>query len=223
VVVVDDGSRDGTAQIGARFGPRFSTIRLERQHGKGAAVRRGMLTATGSIVAFTDADLPYDLSALRTACDWIRRGECEVVFGARDLVESKHEARRRLSRIIASAAFREVVKRAVSREVTDTQCGLKAFSLRAAREIFSRMTIEGFAFDAEAVLLTRRLQISFRRVPVSLINEYSSTLSLSRHAGKMLHDVLRLAVRDWLSGGRAAAVRWRSAATAHATPDRRAA
>ncbi|HXT57361.1 MAG TPA: glycosyltransferase [Pirellulales bacterium] len=207
VVVLDDGSQDGTATISDRFGPRFSTIRLGRQQGKGAAVRRGMLAATGRIVAFTDADLPYDMTALKISCDWIRQGGCEAVFGARDLLESKHEARRRLSRIVASAVFRQVVKRVVSREVTDTQCGLKVFSRRAALEIFSRTSIDGFAFDAEVVLLSHRLKLPFRRVPVTLINEYSSTLSLSRHAGKMLRDVLRLGLRDWLSGRRAPQVR----------------
>lgn len=225
VLVMDDGSRDGTATISDGFGPKFSTIRLARQQGKGAAIRQGMLVATGQIIAFTDADLPYDLSALKTACEWIRRGECEAVFGARDLTESRHEARRRASRIIASTVFREVVKRVISREVTDTQCGLKAFSRRAAREIFSRTTIDGFAFDAEVVLLARRLLLPFRRVPVTLVNEYSSTLSLSRHAGKMLRDVLGLGLRDWLAGGRAPSVRWQSAASgeAEAQPQRRAA
>ncbi|HEV7226772.1 MAG TPA: glycosyltransferase [Pirellulales bacterium] len=207
VVVLDDGSQDGTAAISDRFGPRFSTIRLGRQQGKGAAVRRGMLAATGRIVAFTDADLPYDMTALEIACDWIRQGGCEAVFGARDLLESKHEARRRLSRIVASAVFRQVVKRVVSREVTDTQCGLKVFSRRAALEIFSRTSIDGFAFDAEVVLLCHRLKLPLRRVPVTLINEYASTLSLSRHAGKMLRDVLRLGLRDWLSGRQAPPVR----------------
>lgn len=225
VIVMDDGSRDGTAKISQRYGPRFSTISLARQQGKGAAIRQGMLAATGKIVAFTDADLPYDLEALKTACDWVRNGECEVVFGARDLTESRHEARRRLSRIVASAVFREVVKRVVSREVTDTQCGLKIFSRSAALAIFSRTTIDGFAFDAEVVLLARRLQLSVRRVPVTLINEYSSTLSLSRHAGKMLRDVIRLGLRDLLSGGRAAAVRWQPGAplNAESSPQRRAA
>jgi dolichyl-phosphate beta-glucosyltransferase len=207
VVVMDDGSSDGTAAISDRFGKRFSTIRSERQQGKGAAIRRGMLAATGRIVAFTDADLPYEMTPLRTACKWISRGECEAVFGARDLSESKHEARRKLSRIVASAVFREVVKRIVSREVTDTQCGLKVFSRRAALEIFSRTTIDGFAFDAEVVLLCRRLQLPQRRIAVTLINEYSSTLSLSRHAGRMLRDVLRLGWRDWLSGRQVPAVR----------------
>lgn len=207
VVVVDDGSQDQTAQVSRRFGARFSTLSLGRRCGKGAAVRQGMLAATGRVVAFTDADLPYDLSALRIACEWIASGQCEAVFGARDVAGATCHAPRRLSRIAASAAFRQIVRLAISREVTDTQCGLKAFSRRAAIEIFSRTTLDGFAFDAEVVLLCHRLGLSFRRVPVRLVNEYSSTLSLSRHSGRMLRDVLLLALRDRLAGRRAPPVR----------------
>lgn len=207
VVVVDDGSQDGTARVSWRFGPRFSTLSLGRRCGKGAAVRQGMLAATGRVVAFTDADLPYDLGALQTACEWIANGECEAVFGARDVAGATCDARRRLSRMAASAAFRQVVRLTISREVTDTQCGLKAFSRRAALDIFSRTRLDGFAFDAEVVLLCHRLGLTFRRVPVRLVNEYSSTLSLSRHSGRMLRDVLWLALRDRLSGRRPPPVR----------------
>jgi dolichyl-phosphate beta-glucosyltransferase len=195
VLVVDDGSSDGTAQLTNRFGPQFSTIRLPQQRGKGNAVRTAMLRATGRVVAFTDADLPFDLSALREGFEWIRSGHCQVVFGARDVRESVNLAPRRLARRLATFAFREVVSRLVSREVTDTQCGLKLFSRRAALEIFSRTTIDGFAFDAEVVLLTHLLDISFRRVPVTLVNEYGSTISLRRHALPMLIEVLRAWVR----------------------------
>ncbi|MGA2035138.1 MAG: hypothetical protein ABSG68_23060 [Thermoguttaceae bacterium] len=127
---------------------------------------------------------------------WIDDGRCEVVFGARDLKQSAHHARRRLSRTLATLVFRQVVKRLVSREVTDTQCGLKMFSRRAAREIFSRATIEGFAFDAEVVFLTERLGFDFRRLPVDLVHEYASSLSLARDTLPMLWDIWRL----WLRG-----------------------
>lgn len=207
VVVVDDGSRDQTARVSQQFGRRFSTLRLERHAGKGAAVRQGMLAATGQIVAFTDADLPYELTALQTGCHWIRRGDCQVVLGARDLIGASCHVRRKLSRIIASAAFRQLVRLAISKEVTDTQCGLKIFSRSAAVDIFSRTRLDGFAFDAEVVLLCHRLQVPFRRIAVRLINEYSSTLSVSRHGWSMLYDVARLALRDRLSGRKAPPVR----------------
>jgi dolichyl-phosphate beta-glucosyltransferase len=197
VLVANDGSRDRTADISAGFGPRFSTLTLERQSGKGGAVRRGMLAATGRCVAFTDADLPYDLDSLRQGYQRIRDRQCEACFGARDLNGSEYKAQRKRLRKIATAVFRGVVRVLVSNSITDTQCGLKVFSRRAAVELFSRTTINGFAFDAEVVYLTHRLGIPYQRIPVVLINEYSSTLSLSRHALPMLMDVLRVHRNAW--------------------------
>jgi len=191
VLVVDDGSRDGTAQLTGQWGPRFSTISQDNA-GKGAAVRNGILHSTGRVVAFTDADLPYDLDSLRTAYHLISANQCEVVFGARDLEESTVLAPRRRLRTLAHQIFSGIMWFLVSREVTDTQCGLKIFSRRAAFEIFARTMIDGFAFDAEVVYLAKRLSLPFRRVPVTLINEYASTISLTRHALPMVWDVVKL-------------------------------
>jgi dolichyl-phosphate beta-glucosyltransferase len=196
VVVADDGSNDRTAGLADRLGPCYSTMRLSRHAGKGRAVREAMLRATGRVTAFTDADLPFRLDALQQGYEWIRRDQCEAVFGARDIAGSQNLAPRRLLRRAATFAFRELVRGMVSAEVTDTQCGLKLFSRRAALEIFARATIDGFAFDAEVVLLTHRLGLPFRRVPVTLVNEFSSTLSLRRNALPMLWDVFRLRWRD---------------------------
>jgi len=192
VLVADDGSTDRTADLAATMGLRFSTVSLPQNRGKGAAVRNAMLRATGKVLAFTDADLPFELDSLLHAYDLVRDAKCDVVFGARDLAQSAHRARRKLSRTIATWLFREVVKRLVSHEVTDTQCGLKAFSLSAAHEVFSRLTLNGFSFDAEVVFLTQRLGLTFQRIPVNLVREYGSTLSLRRHTIPMLCDIVAL-------------------------------
>ncbi len=195
VVVCDDGSTDNTPRLTDTMGRRFSTHSLRKNQGKGAAVRAGMLAATGAVVAFTDADLPYDLHALVEGYSQIRLGKCEIIFGARDMRGATMQAPRRLSRRLATATFSHIVATLISRKVTDTQCGLKVFSRQAAVEIFSRTTIDGFAFDAEVVYLSRRMGIPFERIPVTLINEYSSTLSLTRHALPMLADVARIRYR----------------------------
>lgn len=202
VLVVDDGSNDGTALASHSFGPRFSTLRLPAQRGKGAAVRAGMRAATGRVVAFTDADLPYDLTALHTGYEWIASGRCKVVFGARDIASAGTRVPRRTARAAASLLFRCYTKWLISRDVTDTQCGLKLFSGSAMRPIFSRAAIDGFAFDAEVVWLCHLLGFEWRRVPVTLVNEYGSSLSIRRHAGRMLWDVLclRMAHRARQSG-----------------------
>ena len=184
-------------------------------------MRLAMLRATGRVLSFTDADLPYRLTALQQGYRWIDRGECQVVFGARDMEESAHLAPRRPVRRLATLAFREVVRRLVSRDVTDTQCGLKLFSRQAALELFGRATIDGFTFDAELVMLTRQLGLPMRRVPVTLVNEFSSTLSVFRNALPMLIDVVRLWLRQ-RSGRVAPARRFVFASAADATEsDRR--
>jgi dolichyl-phosphate beta-glucosyltransferase len=192
VLVADDGSTDQTALLTDSMGPHFSTLKLERQGGKGRAVKTAMLKATGRILAFTDADLPFDLAALQHGYEILRRGRCQVVFGARDLAESLHIAPRRWSRQMATHAFRAIVKTLISREITDTQCGLKLFTRQAALEIFSRTTVDGFAFDAEVVYLTHLLDLSYQRIPVTLINDYASSLSLRRNALPMLANVLQI-------------------------------
>ncbi len=199
VLVVDDGSRDGTADLVDGRGNRFSAIRQENG-GKGSAVRNGMLQATGRVVAFTDADLPYHLDSLRAGYQEIRDRGVDVVFGARDLKESTALAPRKFLRSVAHEVFRQCMRVLVSRRVGDTQCGLKVFSQRAAQEIFSRGVINGFAFDAEVVYLTHALDLDFSRQPVVLVNEYASTISLSRHALPMLLDVLKMRWRA-LTGG----------------------
>lgn len=221
VLVADDGSSDRTATLTDNLGPRCSTLRIIPQGGKGRAVRTAMLQATGRVLAFTDADLPFELEALRQGYDWISQGQCDVVFGARDIDGAEHRAVRRLARRIATFAFREVVKCLVSRQVTDTQCGLKLFNRRAALDIFTRATIDGFAFDAEVVMLTHRLHLPFRRVPVTLVNEFASTLSLRRNALPMLADVMRLWLRYQMGRG-APAPQWVIAPTER-EPARRAA
>jgi len=196
VLVADDASSDRTATLTAGLGKRFSTVSLSKHAGKGRAVRSAMLRATGRVLAFTDADLPYGLSALRGGYEKICSGQCDVVFGARDVAGSKSIAPRRLSRKLATAVFRWVVRYVVSREVTDTQCGLKLFSRRAALEIFSRATIDGFAFDTEVVFLCHHLGLPFQRIPVTLIHDYDSSLSVGRHAIPMLLEVVRLWLRS---------------------------
>lgn len=191
VIVVDDGSKDKTATLAALHGPRFSTIR-QPNGGKGSAVRKGLLAATGRVVAFTDADLPYDLDSLKEAVRIVDAGQADAVFGSRDMTDSATLVERQLLRTLASQVFRGIVTFLVSRQVRDTQCGLKIFSRQAAQAIFSRTTIDGFAFDAEAVFLAHCLKLRIQKVPVTLINEYASTISLSRNAIPMLMDVLKV-------------------------------
>lgn len=194
VIVVDDGSCDGTWEVTDRFDPRFSCCRLRQNAGKGAAVRTGMLQATGRVVAFTDADLPFDLDALHEGYQRVLTQQCDVICGSR-ISESgsdrvAHAAP--LMRQWSGFVFRQMVSLMVAPGVADTQCGLKVFSQRSAQEIFGRVEATGFAFDVEVICLAERLGFQLETVPVRLVNTAGSTISLWRHAWPMVRELMAI-------------------------------
>jgi dolichyl-phosphate beta-glucosyltransferase len=173
VLVVDDGSTDLTAHLvldrPEAAVPEDAPIRLELLRvphgGKGAAVRAGMLAATGDVIVFTDADmatppdqLPKLLAALRDA---------DVALGSRiqpdgsDMRASQPGYRRLLGRL-----FHALASFWVAGPVQDTQCGFKGFRLAAAREIFGRQAVTSIVFDVELVYLARRLKYRMAIVPI---------------------------------------------------------
>lgn len=200
-IVVDDGSRDLTAAVAATHPCGCGVLRLPVNAGKGAAVRTGMLAARGRVVAFTDADLPYRMDALERAFALIETGRADVVYGARNLDGANTTVRRALHRSMASAVFRAVATILISRDMCDTQCGLKAFSRQAVHDIFPRVRTDGFAFDAEAILVARRLGLVAARVPVVLVSDAGSTVSVMREGPRMSRDILRAALRHARSAG----------------------
>jgi dolichyl-phosphate beta-glucosyltransferase len=198
VLVVDDGSTDTTARLTAGRGPRFSTHSLPQNRGKGAAVRAGMLLAHSRLVAFMDADLPYALDCLRQAYALLQTGGPDVVLGARNMPDSGVHVRRPWLRRVATVVFRALTHRLISSQVSDTQTGFKMFRYSASQQTFSRTTLDGFAFDVEVIFLMHRLGLTFAQVPVDMINDKASTLSLRRHALPMLLDVFRVYLRAHL-------------------------
>ena len=174
-------------------------------------IKRSIIIAACLIGTSSTAEPVYSCSVLDVALvgdqglfassgytELVENGQHDVVFGARDVAGASVAVKRRLLRTIASSVFRGIVRRLISRTITDTQCGLKIFSRAAANQVFSRTTIDGFAFDAEVVFLARRLRLSLSCVPVRLINEDGSTLSLTRHALPMLMDVLKIRWQEFV-------------------------
>jgi glycosyltransferase involved in cell wall biosynthesis len=198
VVVVDDGSSDATADE-ARGAGADQVLVHPVCRGKGAAVRTGVLAATGRTIAFTDADLSYAPDQLAGMLELVESG-LAVVVGSR-----KHEMTRTLVR---AGRLREVGGRVINwltaRAVPlgdhrDTQCGLKAFSAEAARFIFERSKIDGFAFDVEIFVIAERNGLSLAEVPVSVVNSSRSTVHVARDALRLVRDLFR--IRRWSRRG----------------------
>lgn len=190
VVVVDDGSGDGTAAA-ARSAGADLVIEFAQNRGKGAAVRAGMLAATGRTRAFTDADLSYAPAQIERLMAAVEDG-WDVVVGNRH-----HEGS---TTLVAAGALRQVGGRAINvatRAVLvgphqDTQCGLKAFRSDVAQVVFGHSHIEGFAFDVEVIHLVERYGLSLREVEVEVINSDRSTVHVARDALLLLVDLIRI-------------------------------
>jgi dolichyl-phosphate beta-glucosyltransferase len=178
VIVVDDGSLDETAtraeDAGRRYGLDLRVLRLPRNSGKGFAVRTGCLEARGRLVLVTDADLStpiYEWEKLAA------RG-VPVAIGSRAIDESLVKEEQPLYRKAMGKLFNRLVRLVAVPGIRDTQCGFKLFSREAAREIFSRATVDRFAYDVEALLLARQLGYAIAEVPVLWFNSADSRVTL---------------------------------------------
>ncbi len=197
VIVVDDGSCDGTADRASAGGADVVLVQ-DRNRGKGAAVRRGMLAARGRTVAFTDADLAYPPAQLMAVAEQVEAG-FDVVVGNRRHPGTRIHRRAPRLREVGSVAFNLITYLVLLGAYRDTQCGLKAFRRDAARLLFSQSRVDGFAFDVETLHLVERHHLSLREVPVVLEDEARSTVSLIPSALAMIGDVV--GVRRWSGRG----------------------
>lgn len=169
VIVVDDGSTDGTAAAAVRHGESDSRVRLLRNpgnHGKGYSVRHGMLEAEGEWRLFTDADLSAPIEELDRLLEAARDSQASVAIGSRALDRSLIQVHQSFFRETAGRVFNLLMRLLTGLPFWDTQCGFKLFDARAAHEVFRRQRIEGFGFDVEVLFIARKLRFHAVEVPV---------------------------------------------------------
>jgi dolichyl-phosphate beta-glucosyltransferase len=195
VVVVDDGSRDGTAQvIEARRYASVSIIRREINSGKGTAVRTGMLAARGAYRLFADADGATPIEELKRLEAPLVAG-ADVAFGSRALRDPGVSVAARRHRVVAGRVFNWLVARLGLEGVSDSQCGFKAFTGRAAERLFQVLSTRGFAFDVELLLLARAAGYRIVEVPVNWADQPGSKVGVLRHGPGMLGEILKVRLR----------------------------
>lgn len=198
IIVADDGSVDRTrAKVAesASKDPRVRLLSFAGNHGKGFAVRQGILDAKGESIFFTDADLSTPPEEIETALACLKEGFSVVIASRRhpQSVITRHQPRMREA---VGAAFNRAVRALLSLEFRDTQCGFKAFSATASRQIFSLARIDGFAFDAEILVIARNLGCRVKEIPVRWSNAPDSKVSLGRHLYGVVKDLLRIYRND---------------------------
>lgn len=200
LIVVDDGSSDGTPEIVREIAERNPQLRLlvnERNRGKGFSVRNGVLAAQGDHVLYTDADLVFPIEGVEPFVEALKAG-ADVAIASRSHERSLFALHPRHfsyihRRYLVGRVFIRIVRALLDLPVTDTQAGFKCMRREAAREIFSRLTISSFAFDVEAIYIAhlRRLQIAELPVYFHYTGEQSS-VQLAKDSFRMLRALFRI-------------------------------
>lgn len=193
LIFIDDGSTDGSlAILREAEDVRTRVITYTPNRGKGYAVRQGMLMGEGDFIIFTDCDLAYGLEKAAEMADaFFAHPEWDGVIGSRHLGKSGDEGYTFL-RKLASRAYLGILKTYGGLKHSDSQCGIKGFSRRVAREIFSLCEMDRFSFDFEAILIARRLGFEIGEYPVTIVNHRESKVNIWRDSTGMLKDLRRI-------------------------------
>jgi dolichyl-phosphate beta-glucosyltransferase len=194
VLIVNDGSTDDTAEIVRSYAAQNSALHLVENpgnRGKGYSVRNGMLHANGEFILFSDADLSSPIQEADKLFAAIHAG-ADVAMGSRWLRVELQTQRQPLYRQLFGRIFNLALRIILGLHYRDTQCGFKAFTLRAARQIFPLQHIERWGFDPEILYLARRFGFRVEEVPVRWAHREGTRINPLRDGLRMLVEILKI-------------------------------
>ncbi|MDA8173028.1 MAG: glycosyltransferase family 2 protein [Nitrospiraceae bacterium] len=201
LLVVDDGSADATVRVAGEFAANHDGVRIlrnERNMGKGAAIRRGVLASGGEMVLISDADLSTPIEELEKFMPYLEEGY-HIVIGSRAMPGADIRIRQPLHREVMGRVFNMFVQGLLVSGVKDTQCGFKLFKGPEAKMLFSRGIINGFSFDAEILFLAQKSGLRIKETPVIWLNSAASTVRVASDPAKMFAQLLVIRL-NWLRG-----------------------
>jgi dolichyl-phosphate beta-glucosyltransferase len=195
IVIVDDGSKDKTCDVVEAAMTRIPHLRLVRQlpnRGKGAAVRRGMLAARGQIRVMCDADCSMPPEQLPRLLAPLVACKAEIAIGSRYADGAKTDVKQPFYRVLWSRLANKVIQRSLVPGIRDTQCGFKAFTAEAARDLFKRGKIDGWAFDLEILALARRRGFAIEEVGVEWMDDNRSRINPLKDLWKVIREAMTI-------------------------------
>ena len=194
IIVVNDGSRDDTAEIARKYAAVNSRLRLLENpgnRGKGYSVRNGMLHARGEVLLFTDADLSSPIEEAEKLFAAIAAG-ADVAIGSRWLRSDLQSQRQPLYRQLFGRIFNLMLRITLGLTFRDTQCGFKAFTRRAAQTIFPLQTVERWGFDPELLYLAKKFGFKIAEVPVAWAHSEGTRISPLRDGIRMFAEMVKI-------------------------------
>ncbi|MFV0337117.1 MAG: dolichyl-phosphate beta-glucosyltransferase [Chthoniobacterales bacterium] len=193
VLVVDDASVDGTAELARAHALRPRVICCPERMGKGGAVRRGMLESWGSeMCLFMDADLSVPARFVEIFYEALRAGQGDVLIASRRMRGSRIVKKQPLLRRVGSWCFNTLLRWIGLTQMRDTQCGFKAFRRNCVEALFQNSRLNGFLFDVELLVRARRLGCSIVEMHVEWTHKGGSTVGPMRHAPDILKELCYL-------------------------------
>ena len=196
ILVVNDGSKDNTAEIVSKMAASIKNLKLidnKENKGKGGVVRQGMLLATGKIRLFTDADNSTSIDHFDAMMPYFKEGYA-VVVGSRAVKGSVSEPAQPIYRRISGKVGNLIIQTLVLPGIWDTQCGFKAMTDEVVEKVFALSRISGWGFDVEMLALAKRFGYGIKEIPVHWVNDPSSHVGASAYL-KVLLEVVK--IRWW--------------------------
>jgi glycosyltransferase involved in cell wall biosynthesis len=197
VIVVDDGSSDGTGDVARAQFEKHSAIesrviRYSPNRGKGYAVRVGLKEARAPIALFSDADLSSPIDEMPKLVDPIRAHEFDVTFGSRALDRSLIGTHQPWRREQGGKIVNFIIRKMSGLQFADTQCGFKAFNMARFRPLLDVMTIDRFGFDVEFLFVAKNHGLRLAEVPVRWNNVEGSKVSAIRDTRRMFSELAQI-------------------------------
>jgi dolichyl-phosphate beta-glucosyltransferase len=197
LIIVDDGSRDKTAEVGEKVCGKFpdiqsKVIRYEENCGKGFAVKTGLLAANADIAIFSDADLSTPIEELYKLVKPIQDDEFDVTFGSRALDRTLIGTHQPWRREQGGRVMNLIIKTMSGLKFLDTQCGFKAFNMKKFRPLLDLMTIDRFGFDVEFLFVADYHKLRLKEIPVQWNNVEGSKVSVFRDTRRMITELSQI-------------------------------
>lgn len=197
ILIINDGSTDNTLEILENYKPKFfKIVSYKKNKGKGFAIKKGVEEATKDYICFIDSDLAYSFDNLKILLSYLEN--FDVVIGSRNLETDNHKNISTLRRIFGKG-FNILSNIILGYKIKDTQCGLKAFKKQAAKDLFSKQTLNGWGFDTEILYLAKKKKYKIKEVRAMVLKKYGaqeSKINFLKDPIKMFLDLLKIRLND---------------------------